>query len=115
MKKFKEYVLYRDGFDGGARVGDSVKDSDQEALSLLYKAAKLMIEKDPQALLGFLDSHGDEEIKRMIDRIRQKKLNMEPGFGNLGGDDMERIKTPDADRGGSPEEDEEGGGGGGGN
>ena len=100
MKNFKEYVLYRDSVDG-----NNMDTSNEEALSLLYKAAKIMIGKDPSAVLRFLDSQGDDEIKRMVDRIRQKKLNMEPGFGNVGGDDMERLKTPEPDRAGSPEED----------
>ncbi len=130
MRKFKEYVLIRDSAEelkamnttslGGTTspppdihvktMGDKTEEApaEQEFKALIYRATKLMLDKDAPALLSFLDANGDEDIRVLIDKAKQRRggMNNEKGLGNLGSDDMERIKTPDADRAGSPEEED---------
>lgn len=135
MRKFKEYVLVRDSVEelkamSGTQNSpgnpppdihvktlgskDDESPAEQEFKALIYKATKLMLNKDAPGLMSFLDANGDEDIRSLVDKAKQKRggLNNEKGLGNLGSDDMERIKTPDADRAGSPEDMNDNGGGG---
>ena len=117
MRNFKEYVILRDNDMSLAQDGRHPEDWNDQANSLLYTACKKFASKKPEALMGFLEDQGDDEIREIIKRVKAKKggLNQDgKGLGNLTGDDMERIKTPDADRAGSPEEDGDEGSGGGG-
>lgn len=122
MKKFREYVLIRDSVEDlkamtstpeGPVHPDKTNGNEppehQECKALLYKAVKLMIDKNPAEVMSFLDSSGDEEIRELVDKAKQRKggMNTEKGLGNLGLDNMERIKTPDADRAGAPEDNQD--------
>lgn len=113
MKNFKNYVLLRDN-TALSLDGRHPEDWSNEANALLYAACKKFANKKPEALMGFLEDQGDDEIREIIKRVKAKKggLNLDgQGLGNIKGDDMERIKTPDSDRAGSPEDGDEGGGG----
>ena len=111
MKKFKEYIYLRDHNDALAQ--DGRHPEDVESNSLLYKACKMFASKKPEALMGFLEDQGDDEIREIIKKVKAKRggLNLGgKGLGNIGGDDLETIKTPDSDRAGGPEEEGDGGG-----
>ena len=125
MKNFREYVLIRDSVEDFKamtstpegpvppdKTNGSPPPEEQEGKALLYKAVKLMIEKNPAEVMTFLDSSGDEEIRSLVDKAKQKRggMNTEKGLGNLGLDDMERVKTPNADRASSPEDNDNDGG-----
>jgi len=115
MRNFRDYVLLRDHDHSLALDGRHPEDTrrSDEADALLYQACKMFIRKKPEALMGFLEDQGDDEVRNVIMKIKNSKggLNLGKGLGNIGGDDLEKFKTPEADRAGSPEEGGEGGSG----